>query len=64
MLILGGLITLACLAYFLSEATRAPVLESDEPHDGENATRSRKSTFAHKLQNAIHCRLAGKNPRQ
>jgi hypothetical protein len=64
MLIFGGIITLACLAYFLNEAAHAPVVEDDEPLGAEEATRTRNNTFAHKLQAAIHCRLAGKNSRQ
>ncbi|MGH1571185.1 hypothetical protein ACRAWG_11475 [Methylobacterium sp. P31] len=62
--VLVGIIALACLGYFLNEAARAPVVESDEPHDAENAARGRKSTFAHKLQAAIRYRLADKNSRQ
>lgn len=64
MLILGGIITLACLAYLLHEAERASIIENDEPQDAEEATRGRINTFAHKLQAAIHCRLAGKKSDQ
>jgi hypothetical protein len=60
MLFWWGIISLACLGFFLHVAARAPIIEDDEPHGAEDATRGRENTFAHKLQAAIHCRLAGK----
>jgi hypothetical protein len=61
-MLVGGIILLACLCYFLHEAMRAPVFENDEPGSAPEAAGDYLNIAARRLQAAIHHRLARGGP--